>query len=273
MKEDIKVFSPAGEKPPMYVGMAGVSYCDGSYRIYRPSSYVTVIEYVLSGDGYVKRGDGYSAVGADSIYILPRGQDHEYYSSAESPWKKIFLNVEGELPVTLMTEYGISDRWLFGNAGLRRDFEHAAELIFGSSPEEDMQEELCALVFKTIARISRLDNAAGHSEEAVKLKAYLDTSTSRIISNRELSAQIFRSPDYTLKLFAREYGTTPYDYQIKEKMRVARRLLRDTSLPVGEIAAAIGYHDPKYFSGLFREKCGIAPREYRNLKRKTAKAE
>ena len=254
----------------MYVSMAGVSYCDGSYRIYRPGSYITVIEYVLSGDGYVKRGDGYSAVGADNIYILPRGEDHEYYSSAESPWKKIFFNVEGALPVMLMTEYGISDRWLFGGSGLRGDFERAAELIFGGSPEEEIQEQLCALIFKIIARLSRLDNAAGHSEEAVKLKAYLDAGTSRIVSNRELSAQIFRSPDYMLKLFAREYGITPYDYQLKEKMRVARRLLRDTSLPVAEVAAAIGYHDPKYFSGLFREKCGASPREYRNRKRKTA---
>lgn len=268
MKEDIKVFSPAGAQDPMHIGMAGVSYCDGSYRICRPNSYITVIEYVISGEGFVLEKDGFSSVGAESIYILPRGERHEYYSSQENPWIKIFLNVEGELAKTLMKEYGIYGRRVFAGSGLKADFERAVRLIFGSLPEETVEEELCALVFKVIARLGARGSVGDYGEEARRLKEYLDGNTSRIVSNSELSAQIFRSPDYTLKLFSREYGTTPYNYQIREKMRVARRLLRDTSLPVAEVAAAIGYHDPKYFSGLFKEKCGTSPREYRNRKRR-----
>ena len=65
------------------------------------------------------------------------------------------------------------------------------------------------------------------------------------------------------RAFSREFGTTPYQYQLNEKMRIARRLLRSTMLPVSEIAAMLGYRDISYFSALFREKNGTSPGKYR----------
>ena len=241
--------------------MAGVSYCDGSYRIVRPASHITVMEYVLAGEGTVLRSGRAVPVGEDQIYILKRGEDHDYRSGAENPWKKIFLNIEGDLPVTLMQEYHIEDEWLFEDRELRPVFEAAAKAL--ESGSESLQQQLCALVFYVISRLGTNGNRLEHTSEAIRLKNYLDNLTFRIVSNQELSAHIFRSPDYCVKLFRREYGLSPYDYQIRTKMRIARRLLRDTALTVSEIAQAVGYHDAKYFSGLFKQKCGVCPREYR----------
>lgn len=96
------------------------------------------------------------------------------------------------------------------------------------------------------------------------MKEYLDANMNRIVSNAELAGSIFRSPDYCVKLFGREYGVTPYEYQLREKMNMACHLLSGTHLAVSEVAEAIGYHDARYFSGLFRRRCGLSPRAFRN---------
>jgi AraC-like DNA-binding protein len=56
---------------------------------------------------------------------------------------------------------------------------------------------------------------------------------------------------------------TRVDYQIDEKMRAAKTILRRSNLTVAEIAERLGYCDQHYFSNQFKKKCGISPSEYR----------
>ena len=60
------------------------------------------------------------------------------------------------------------------------------------------------------------------------MKKFLDENRDRLVTNSELANHIYRSPDYSLKLFKREFGTTPYDYQIKNKIHMATSLLQHT---------------------------------------------
>ncbi len=48
-------------------------------------------------------------------------------------------------------------------------------------------------------------------------------------------------------------------------MEEAKKLLRDTDLPVYEVAGAVGYKDSKFFSQQFVKNVGIKPMEYRKL--------
>ena len=88
-------------------------------------------------------------------------------------------------------------------------------------------------------------------------------NSNRIINNVELANHIYRSPDYCLKLFKREFGTTPYDYQINNKIRIACSLLQHTKKSVQEIAEFIGYQNPHYFTSMFKAKKGMTPTQYR----------
>jgi two-component system response regulator YesN len=46
-------------------------------------------------------------------------------------------------------------------------------------------------------------------------------------------------------------------------MLKARELLRDKQMRTSDVAFAVGYNDPHYFSYLFKKNAGVSPRDYR----------
>lgn len=209
MKEDIRAFSTPVGIAPMYSPVVGVSYCDGTYHITRTKANITVIEYVISGEGYVRIGGKRYAVGKDTIYILPKGMDQEYWSSGENPWVKIFVNFRGDLPGILLREYGFGETYIFPGDGYRTYFAEVENVLTSEEPEDVLQAKLTAFFVKVIALLRGFSVEATLSEEAITLREYLVDNMDRIVTNQELAAQIYRSVDYCVKLFGRDSAPPP----------------------------------------------------------------
>lgn len=67
-------------------------------------------------------------------------------------------------------------------------------------------------------------------------------------------------------IFSQQTGKTFVEYLTETRMKNARELLRCTGKSSSEIARAVGYNDPHYFSFLFKKVNGLSPRDYRNGK-------
>jgi AraC-like DNA-binding protein len=75
------------------------------------------------------------------------------------------------------------------------------------------------------------------------------------------------SPSHFFHLFKRATGHAPVDYFIRIRMDRAGELLKWSTLTIKEIADVMGYSDAFYFSRVFKSVQGVAPREYRSVKR------
>jgi len=64
------------------------------------------------------------------------------------------------------------------------------------------------------------------------------------------------------RVFRQTYGVTPVGYINAVRMERAKKLLRDTSLSVSQIAYRIGLDNPAYFSRLFKKTVGTSPQGY-----------
>lgn len=263
MNEFLKAFPKTTNSMPFHVQLAGITYPDANYRIERNNSDVSVIEYIIDGMGYVTVKGRTHCVSKDTIYFLEKGEDHCYYSDEERPFEKIFLNISGSFCQTLVSEYNISRRNFFSGEGLKSLFERIIEIIRSPVSDNEMQSALQGLFIEIISRLSFTQSEEMYSREALELKNYLDSNLGHIVSADELSGVIYRSDDYCLKLFKKEFGITPYAYQIERKIQVSKSLLLNTNMSVGEIADTLGYVDLHYFSNLFLKKCGCRPLKYR----------
>lgn len=263
MNEYLRPFSCFDLKLPFYIALAGETYPDRLYHIVRPESQVSVIEYITEGEGYVIIDGKSHHVSKDTIYFLPQGQTHDYYADRDNPFTKIWLNISGSFCEHLASVYGLSGKYFFDGKGLKPNFEKILNIIHSDMPDQEMQCALQGIFVEIISNLCVADARLGHSEEALKLKGYLDANIGKLISLKELSEIIFRSPDYCQKLFSREYHITPYAYQLEQKMKTAKSLLANTNMPLGEIAEKLGYSDIHYFSNLFQKKCGCRPSAYR----------
>lgn len=71
------------------------------------------------------------------------------------------------------------------------------------------------------------------------------------------------SPFHFLRVFRRVTGTTPHQYLVGARLRLAVRMLLDTQRPVTEIAYDVGFQDLSNFVRTFHRVVGCSPRAYR----------
>ena len=58
-------------------------------------------------------------------------------------------------------------------------------------------------------------------------------------------------------------GSTPKEYLLRVRLSNAKDLLAATDQPVVQIARAVGYDDPAYFTRLFTQRVGQSPTAFR----------
>lgn len=94
---------------------------------------------------------------------------------------------------------------------------------------------------------------------------YIKANIAEKISVDELSAQAYMSKSNFYRAFKQEFGLSPIDYLIKERMRLAKRCLKNPALSITEICFKAGFSNLGYFTRTFRQLEGLTPTEYRAL--------
>jgi len=110
----------------------------------------------------------------------------------------------------------------------------------------------------------------GASEAARKIEqsiAYMLEHLNQRLEVATLAALARVSPSHFFALFKRRTGCPPIDYFIRLRMQHARELLDAGSLHVKDVAEALGYEDPFYFSRVFKAVNRIPPSRYRALQK------
>lgn len=92
------------------------------------------------------------------------------------------------------------------------------------------------------------------------------------VSIKELADFSGLSASHLRWLFRQEMGISLGEYLTKQRLTGARRLLEESSLPVGEIARRCGYGSIYAFSRFFRREAGMSPRAYRLSERRSRRS-
>lgn len=101
---------------------------------------------------------------------------------------------------------------------------------------------------------------------------YIDRNCNKDISLDQVGEYANMSSYYLSKIFKKETGVNFVTYLTDRKIEIAKEMLVYTDVPIINIALDLSYHEPNYFSKVFKKSTGRTPTEYRKEKRAANKA-
>lgn len=101
-------------------------------------------------------------------------------------------------------------------------------------------------------------------ESIAAIQNYIEGHYMEELTLPGLSRKFYLSPSYLCELFKKNTGTTLVTYIMLTRIRHATRLVRETRMPLQEIAEHVGYPNYGYFGRLFKRFNHVSPEQYRN---------
>lgn len=93
---------------------------------------------------------------------------------------------------------------------------------------------------------------------------YIEENYYKAVSLEKAAEVVGLNPVYLSYLFKKIKKVNFSEYLNEVRLKNAKKLLKDSTLKIGEISEQIGYKDARYFSSLFKKRTGMSPNEYRN---------
>lgn len=128
-------------------------------------------------------------------------------------------------------------------------------------------EEIRKYARQVIKRAIELRDRESARQQHVLLKQAIDfineNYSDSSISLDKVAKNVNISPNYLSAVFSQEVGQTLTEYITSRRISEAKNMLRNTDMRLSEIAFAVGYKDPHYFSFVFKKVSGCTPSEYR----------
>jgi len=96
-----------------------------------------------------------------------------------------------------------------------------------------------------------------------QIKQYIIEHAHQDISLDIIAKEVGLSPIYISKIFKEQLGVNYINFLTECRIEKAKKLMRDPEKSLKEISFEVGYHDPNYFSKVFKKMCNTSPTEYR----------
>lgn len=130
----------------------------------------------------------------------------------------------------------------------------------------EMIEQLVEMACPTEERFEEGHSYDSQIRTVNEIHALLTADLTRRYTIEELAAR-FHMNQTTLKTeFKRVFGQPVAGYMKEYRMKRAAQLLKQTQLPIAEIAARVGYENQSKFTRAFQDVMGTLPKDYRKGK-------
>lgn len=108
----------------------------------------------------------------------------------------------------------------------------------------------------------KAENDSAHTVEA--MCEYIDAHLADDLGVTKLADVFNYNQSYISRLFKQVKGENLSQYIKSARLNKAKSLLKSTDLPVGDIAAQVGFDTAQYFSMVFRRETGTTPKSFRS---------
>lgn len=241
--------------------------CSPSYSIgnFVRSNYL--IHFVHKGRGiYRARGKEYRLSRNDAFLIYP-GDITYYAADAADPWEYSWIEFSGAAAAQYIAASAFSkEPAAFGISAADKPM----RALVSVSPENPYELLAAALTALCAFSEKKAENASPADEYVKSALNYIHTFYyHNNMTVEEIGSYIGIDRSYLYRLFKEKMGVSPKRYIIEYKLKTAARLLRETTLSIGQVARSAGFEDQLYFSTAFSRFFQKSPTAYRKEYQKT----
>ena len=232
-----------------------------------------VIHYISKGYGTFKINDEVYNLKQGDIFILLKGMNVEYIASMDEPWEYYWIGFSGSKANECLKRTAIIESYA---ASCKEDSKIPHIILnmceisktYNPSCSDDilLLKELYSLLYTLIEEFPR-----PFEYKDKELHAYIQEAINFINSNymnsitvNEIANHVNLSRSYLYKMFIKNLKISPQKYLINLRMYKATLLLKNTKIPIGEVASKVGYSDSLLFSKTFSRYFSMSPLNYRN---------
>ena len=227
--------------------------------------------YCAKGAGWCELAGRRHHIHPGELLVVPPNTPHAYGADPDRPWTIHWFHARGNLVGGFLAELELGlDRpvvQIGEEVQLLSLFGEVLEVVehgYGSLQLLEASHALGHLLVVLVRAHRKASRKRPTGPQRIAqaiefMKEHLDQplQLQTVMSVANLSRSQF------VDLFKRQTGYAPIDYFIRLRMHRACQMLDTTALSVKEVAAALGYEDPLYFSRSFRHVNELSPKAYR----------
>jgi AraC-like DNA-binding protein len=161
--------------------------------------------------------------------------------------------------------------FFYNNVDLATTINKLIKECMGNSITKDaladltLQELLIRIIQTQTAK--SLDNgiAIQVNNPIFEVTEFIKQNLKENINLKSLSEKACMSTASFYRFFKRELGMSPIEYILNEKIKHAKKLLKNPGIQINEVCYLSGFEDANYFIRLFKKHEGITPKQYQLL--------
>ena len=97
------------------------------------------------------------------------------------------------------------------------------------------------------------------------VREFINAHYSEPVGLAEASRAVGRNPSYVSRLIKEHTGKSFTQLLTDKRIQEAKRLLKETSLKVGDVAQRVGYVNVRYFNRVFKAAVNMSAHDYRSF--------
>lgn len=246
----------------------GREQCVGTKRVQKAKKPYYLFHYVCSGKGtFIQNGKKFELHAGEMFVIFPRCVV-EYYPDKNAPWRYEWFSVSGRLADEFIRKSRITaDSPVYQENKNSRISEYIDDLVNKYLENDTVNLGCLANLYFIFHEL--LENRSAGLQEARYKNSYINEALmfmkynlSTKIYIKDIAQSLNLHPSYFVWLFTETVGVSPKQYLIEYRIKTGARLLLSGEKKIKDVAKAVGYDDPLYFSREFRKVLGVSPRDY-----------
>lgn len=206
-----------------------------------------------------------SQVVQQSFVVVPSGFHHACGSVNGS--RCLVLDVPSDQWVTeSLGEHAEASHRLLDNPGrlvLNAGQSQLVSWLAGSPVDDPLIAQQGAVLLLASLNEARPEVPGGRRLPYAALNAHIDRHAAHPLQVADLARIAELSNARLHARFIAECAQTPMDYIRSRRLHMAVRMLRDSALPIGEIASRVGYSSQSAFSAAVLREFGVSPGKLR----------